>query len=188
MRYLTLLFIAVISFSASAQMQNWKGYLDTTIMWVSGTDTMKFSKVYPLTETENMSLVTMANDTSEVRLGADSTRIVYGYQVGNIVINGSGVKDTAWAVTDTIDTLCASGFQSREGGGRVLSDGTISETWGKADTLSVSGYATQTRPIQPYWGTLIRFWYQGITGNSAETPVKVIAAILRRVGQITVTK
>lgn len=188
MRHLICLFIALFSFSVSAQMQNWKGYLDTTIMWVAGTSTMKFSKVYTLTEAENMSLVTMANDTSEVRLGADSTRIVYGYQVGNIVINGSGVKDTAWAVLDTIDTLCASGYQSAEGGGRILSDGTISETWGKADTLSVSGYATQTRPIQPYWGTLIRFWYQGITGNSAVSSIKVVAALLRRVGQITVSK
>lgn len=188
MKYLTCLFVAILSFSANAQMQNWKGYLDTTIMWVAGTSTMKYSKVYPMTETENMSLVTMANDTSEVRLGGDSTRIVYGYQIGNLVINGSGALDTAWAVQDTIDTLCASGFQSKEGGGRVLNDGTISETWGKADTLSVSGYATQTRPIQPYWGAVIRFWYQGITGNSAGTPVKVVAALVRRVGQITVSK
>jgi hypothetical protein len=188
MRFFTWLLVAALSFSASAQITNWKGYLDTTIMWVAGTATMKYSKVYPLTDAENLSLVTMANDTSEVRLGGDSTRIVYGCQIGNIVVNGSGNIDTAWAVLDTIDTLCASGFQSTEGGGRITSAGSISETWGKADTLSVTGYAIQTRPIQPYWGTLIRFWYQGITGNSAVSSVKVVAALLRRIGQVTVQK
>lgn len=182
-----MLFILALAFVANAQLNNWKGYLDTSLLWVNGTATTKYSKVYDLTTAENFSLTTMANDTDAAGLSIDTVRVVYGFQIGNPVINNSGSMDTAWGVYDTIDNIASNAYAATEGGGRSTNADAISETWGIADTSNVTGYATQIRPIKPYWGTYLRLWYRGYTGNSGGG-LKIIAALYRRVGQITVSK
>lgn len=183
-----MLFVLALAFAANAQLGNWKGYLDTSLLWVNGTTTTKYSKVYDLVSADKYSLVTMVNDTDAAGLSIDTVRIVYGYQIGHPVINGSGSMDTAWGIYDTISTIASNAYATTSGGGRYTNAGAISETWTAADTSNVTGYATQIRPVTPpFWGTYIRFWYLGYTGNSGGG-CKVIAALYRRIGQTTVSK
>jgi hypothetical protein len=188
MKYLFGLFVAFLSVSATAQMQNWRGYLDTTTVFIKDSVTMKYSKVYTLTENENMSLVIMANDTVAAGLSSDSTKLIYGVQLGNPVINASGNLDTAWGVKDTLDIISNVGYGTSEGGGRITSADAISETWGKADTSMVTGFATQIRAVKPYWACYMRVWINGLTGTRLATANKVRIALLRRIGVVTIQK
>lgn len=190
MRFLSCLFLLLMSFSVSAQITNWKGYLDTSIIWISDTTTIKYSKIYNQTEGVASSLVTMVNDTARVRLGADSTKILYGFQIGGPVINSLGVLDTAWSGLDTLDTISRAGYKTFENGGfyDVTSD-FVTVDWGSADTSHVTGYAYQIRPVRPVsWDVFIRFWYVGRTGTCRATANKVVCNIKRMVGIPTVQK
>lgn len=189
MKKVLFVLLALCATAANAQVKNWMGYLDTTILWVAGTDTIRYSKVYKATEGAASAVVVMANDTASAGFASDSTRLVYGYQVGCPVINGSGLIDTAWGMLDTLDTLCASGYGTNVGGGRYdIATDLITETWGKADTSMVTGYAYQIRPVRPYnWAPLYRVWINGITGT-ATTANKVVVGLQRMVGIPTVSK
>jgi hypothetical protein len=181
MKKFTALFVLLFCSLSFAQTQNWKGYLDTNIVWLNDATTKKYSKVYNQTEGVAMSLTIMANDTIAVRLGADSTRLCYGFQVGGPVLNSLGKMDTAWGPLDTLDTLSRNGYGANQGGGRYsITTDCITETWGSVDTLSVTGYAVQTHPVRSYnWDVYIRFWVVGMSGISTVTYNKVIIAVRR---------
>lgn len=185
-----LLFTLILAFVSHGQIKNWGGYLDTTILWVKDSTTIKYSKVYNLTEAAAISLVTMVNDTAATGLSSDSTKILYGFQVGGPVINASGLFDTAWAGLDTLDTISAVGYGITCGNGRYsLSTDLIEETWGKADTVNVTGYAYQIRPVRPYnWDVFVRAWYVGKTGTRLATPNKIVCMFRKMIGIPTVSK
>jgi hypothetical protein len=184
---LILLAFAVFAFS---QISNWKGYLDTTIIWCKDTTAIKYSKTYPLTECVAISLVTLANDTTAAGLSADSTSFIYGIQTGSPVINGSGSLDTAWGSLDTLDSLSAAKYGTVCGTGRYsVTTDLVTEVWGLVDTSTVTGYAYQVRPARPYnWSPLLRAWYLGKTGTRLAKPTKIVANIQRMVGVPTVAK
>jgi hypothetical protein len=185
-------FVLILLFAmlSQAQIKNWGGYLDTTILWINNTTTVKYSKIYNLTEAAALSLVTMANDTAAAGFANDSTKILYGFQVGGPVLNASGTMDTAWGGLDTLDTLSKVGYGATQGNGRYsIATDLISETWGLADTSKVTGYAYQIRPIRPYnWDVFIRAWYVGQTGTRLATPTKVVSVFKKMIGIPTVSK
>jgi hypothetical protein len=184
------LFLLLFCSLSFAQIQNWKGYLDTNILWISSNTTKKYSKVYNLTEGVATSVTIMANDTAVVRLGLDSTKLCYGFQIGGPVINSLGKLDTAWGGLDTLDTLSKGGYAGIQSGGRYnLSTDLITETWGGADTLSVTGYAVQTHPIRAYnWDIFLRIWVVGMAGNTTTTANKVVVCVRRMTAVPTTAK
>lgn len=183
-KHLSIFILLALAVFAFSQVGNWKGYLDTTIIWCKDTTAIKYSKTYPITEIAALSLVTMANDTTAAGLSADSTSLIYGFQTGAQVMNASGAIDTAWGPLDTLDSLSAALYGTVCGTGRysVTTDLTT-ETWGLVDTSTVTGYAYQLRPVRPYnWSPLIRAWYLGKTGTRLAKPTKIVSNFQSMVG------
>lgn len=189
-KYLPSVVLFLMATLAFSQIENWKGYLDTTIIWCKDTTAIKYSKTYPLTGCVAISLVTMANDTTAAGLSADSTSFIYGIQTGAPVINGSGALDTVWGSLDTLDSLSATMYGTVCGTGRYsVSTDLATEVWGLVDTSTVTGYAYQVRPVRPYnWSPLLRAWYLGKTGTRLAKPTKIVSNIHRMVGVPTVEK
>ena len=182
MKKITAVFVLLFCSLSFGQIQNWKGYLDTNIVWLNNATTKKYSKVYNQTEGVATSLTVLVNDTSVAKFKSDSTRLCYGFQVGGPVLNSLGKLDTAWGGLDTLDTICTTGYEGIQSGGRYsLTTDVITESWGKADTLSVTGYAAQTHPVRAYnWDIFIRFWVVGQSGITTLTANKVILAVRRQ--------
>lgn len=155
--------------------QNWNGYRDT----VSITDTLDSATVYyssrsfKLTDYENIRINVKCDDTTAAGFANDSVNFVWGYQTGSATLdtststtNTSPSLDTIWDSRVTVDTMVADSF----GVSNVKTygtDGVITQTWGTADTSSVSGFATMSHNISPEWDCVIRFWVMGI-GNDGE--------------------
>jgi len=184
------LFLLVLCSLSFAQIKNWKGWADTSMFWIKDTTTTKYSKIFNQTEGVTASLTVMANDTTAAGLSADSTAFYYGFQVGGPVINYSGRLDTAWAGLDTLDTISSAAYFGMQGGGRYsLTTDVITETWGQADTSSVTGFATQTHPIRAYnWDTFFRIWVKGKTGTRLAKPNRVVVAVRRQTAVPTTSR
>lgn len=182
MLFTILLFISTFNTSTFAQSTNWKGNKDTTVVYISDTTTIKFSKVYQMSEGENQRVDIYCNDTAKAGFSTDSTKIVYGYQTGHV----SFKNDTTWNERDTVDIVDNTKYQTGASYGRWNSDGTITQTYGYADTSGT--YARQTHGYSPYWDVLIRYWCHGATGTNLTTANKVIIQHLQRVGSIVKQK
>lgn len=182
MKKLLAVFVLLFCSVSFAQIQNWKGYLDTNQFWIKDTTTKKYSKVYSQPEGVATSLAVMVNDTTAAGLSADSTSFVYGFQVGGPVLNFSGLMDTAWAGLDTLDSISSANYAATQNGGRYsLTTDVITETWGRADTSNVTKFATQIHPVRAYnWDVFMRFWIIGKTGTRLAKPNKVIMAVRRQ--------
>jgi hypothetical protein len=48
------------------------------------------------------------------------------------------------------------------------------------DTLSVKGFAVQSRAFSPEWDEICRIGVKGLSGNQATTYVKVVVVMHRR--------
>ena len=181
-KLLTVLF----SFAALvAANENYNGWLDTCIV----SDTLdsaevKYTKAFNLSKYENCRLLVLADDSATAKLGADSINFHYGYQTGTRCLDSAGVLDTAWDDRVVLDTMVADSFGTSNistGG----ADGSLTRVWNQsADTLSVAGYATQSRWFVPEWDGLIRYWVEGLGTLQAEAkPIELILQHNRRIGQ-----
>jgi hypothetical protein len=190
MKKLFAVFILLVCSLSFGQIKNWKGYLDTNIVWLNNTTTKKYSKVYDLSDAVANGVVMMVNDTNVAGLTSDLTKLCYGLQVGVPVINGSGNLDTAWGAYDTLDTISTAGHHALKAGGRYsIETDLITEDMGLSDTSQVTGYAVQMRPLRPYnWAPLMRIWCVGQTGISTSTANKVVIQVYRMNGVPTISK
>ena len=173
-----MVLLVVASFGANV---NYNGYKDVTAV----TDTLgesgtAYSAVFNLSEYEDARLVVKANDTGEAGFASDSVALEYGYQTGSPTLNASGVVDTVWDGVIVIDTMLASDFGA-VGAGTSASTGVMTRTWGGADTLSVTGYAVQSRWFVPEWDVLIRFFATGLAANNKDAALDLELEVKRRV-------
>ena len=181
MRNIFALFMFVFSLSYAQQMANSNGWLDTTLLWVSGSGTTIYGSAKILTDAENTRAICKAKDTSVAAFSTDSTKCVWGYQTGALVLNGNSAKDTAWDNPITIDTIKASATVVSFG--NVDSSGSLFRPYGHADTSNVAGYLYQSRNFSPEWDMFIRYWAQGLTGNKTGSSVKIVINNARRLFQ-----
>jgi hypothetical protein len=173
MRRFLFVLLACIA-AIAAPVLNWSGVTDTTIAGTFRADSFFVGKAWPLTDGENTILYLLADDSSVVGYSIDTLRIEWGYQVGWPKKFPSG-WGTAWSgliVVDTLDTLstaqiCPSSYSATARYTTDLTDGSIDLSGGYVDTCSFSGWQLQWQPISPPWGTYIRQWFKGLTGNSA---------------------
>jgi len=145
---------------------------DTCVIYGFRSDSLKYSKVYPLTMYENMAVVTKFDDTASTGYASDSCTFTYGYQVGYPTYNSSGTTDTAWYSRITLESI-ASANMGTVNQGTTDSLGSIALSAGSIDTSSVSGYAVSVSQYAPPWGVFLRYWVEGAAGNSLGTYVKV---------------
>lgn len=155
---------AIVAIKVFGQTTNWNGLNDTSQVHLFRSDSLRYSKIFPLTMFENMAIVAKFDDTSATGYANDSVSFTYGYQVGYPVYDTGGTKDTAWTYMVTLDTV-ASANLGTVNIGFVDSTGTTAISQKDIDTLNVSGYATSIAQFSPPWGVFIRYWAQGQTGN-----------------------
>ena len=170
---------------AAAGLVNWVGYNDTVIFFIGGDDTIRYSRPFNLSDFEHMRLIAKANDTSAAGLVNDSIKVGWGYQTGSITLNSSGLKDTLWNTSQRIRVDTMNSTKVAPVGGTVDSAGTITQTWGQADTLSgVSGFYVQSRNFPVNWDEIIRFWVVGVAGNNVARQVKIVIDVKRRLSDM----
>ncbi len=131
-------------------------------------DTLKYTRVFTIDDKEELRVVVMANDTSVAGLTSDSIYFDYGYQFGELVLNSSGNRDTAWGDRIQIDSMVLDSF-GKVNVGTMVATGVLTSYYGGADTSAVSGYAVKVRRIAmdwgQVWGSYIRFWAKGRARN-----------------------
>jgi len=160
-----------------AQNFNVRGLRDTSRIDGFENTELHFSKSFPLSEHEDMRIILKVDDTDLNGFANDSLQIEWGYQTFSLCLDtntilSTGRKtqiDTCFDVRIALDTLrndSLGRIDNPPSIGSSNADGTFTRPLGLIDTLGVDGYATQTRWFTPEWDEFIRFWVQGLTGNS----------------------
>lgn len=176
--FVVLLFVfAVLAGPNTSGPSNWRGYLDTAgISSILTAGTVRYTAPMVLSDGEDVRILCKVRDTVTAGFATDSLVFAWGYQVGSITLDSAGKRDTVWQATDRIvvDTVDVDSM-GKGTIGTTAAAGTVTQTWNRAsDTLSVSGYAIQSRWVVPPWGTLIRFWANGLTGQRQGKAVVLI--------------
>jgi hypothetical protein len=182
MRTIVLMVLAAVTCLFAQADENYNGYRDTARITLFKADSLRYSKVFPLSTWENSRLSIFLNDTSSAGYASDSIKCFWGIQLGMPCINGSGLLDTAWELQlitlDTFDILTA-GNMARPYTA-LDSTGAYMEKMKRIDTLDVTGYAYQTRVFSPGWDVYFRFWAKGLTGNKVGATLKGMFAVEHR--------
>jgi len=179
--FLAILFLFSVSAWAESAL-NHTGYGDTCAIHGFRADSLKYSKAYSLTDYEALRVTVFVDDTSSAGFDSDSLLFAWGIQTGTPVLNSSGGRDTLWnplcLVVDTLDLVDDATIGLSYG--LVGTDGTYSDVLSLIDTLSVSGWAAQSRVVTPRWDVYFRGWFQGLTGNITGSFAKLWFAPERR--------
>ena len=180
MKALFLFLFAVSCFAEPAL--NHTGYQDTCVIHTFAADSLKYSKAYSLTDYEDLRVSVFADDTSEVGFASDAIKLVWGIQTGHLALNSGGSRDTVWnalrIVCDTLDLVTDATVGPVYA--LVGTDGTYSDVLSLVDTLTVSGYAVQSRAVAPSWDVYFRGWFQGLDGNVTGSFLKMLFMPVRR--------
>lgn len=175
----SLISLGVLVALLFGQNLNYNGNNDTGTFASFKADSLKYSAIYSLSGFENLRVDMMANDTNAAGYASDSIKFVWGIQTGHPAYNRSGLMDTVWCDPLLVDTMQVSNATKTY---IVLgTDGTFSTVKGLVDTLTVTGYAYQSRNFAPEWDVWFRVWARGITGNRVGGWVKSHYAVYRRV-------
>lgn len=184
-----LLTFVLLLAALSMGQENWNGFNDTCRIdgW-NGTE-LAFSKAFNLTRYEDIAVVVKCNDTSQAGFAGDSLHARYGYQLGYVLKNASGLRDTIYwppdsgIILDTVDlTDTDSSWDHRTG--FTGADGSVTDYLGQVDTSSVTGYATQVSWFVPKWAVSIRFFVHGLGKNRGTTPNVWIFDVKRRLRSV----
>ena len=170
-----LLITLIFAMSAFGSTKNWTGIDTCAIHGFTGT-AIKYSKVFRLTDFEDMRLLVLVDDTSSSGFSGDSVDMNYGYQLGHKTMNDTGGFDTSWQQLVLLDSIKADSFGlGKTDTSSVDSTGTLfsSSNLGRADTLDVTGWASASTWFVPEWAVFVRFWVNGrgrnVTGSSVQT-------------------
>ena len=166
--------------------QNSNGRLDTSLIKGFNSTGLKYSKAFNLSDWENLRVDVLAMDTNNSKTGFAGAAIKFYWflETGHTSVNYlTGKWDTIWAIKDPL--ICDT-FDITTAGNMVTTPRFRDNTTGAykspvktIDTLSVRGYAVQSRNESPEWDELVRAGLKGLTGNQATTYVKAIVAMHR---------
>jgi hypothetical protein len=164
----------------AAPAKNWDGLYDTSGISTFKADSLKFSRVYNLTDFENRVGIIQINDTTSAGYKVDSVKAETGYRLGLIVLNGNGALDTTWGelrAKDTINLLDST--KAIANANRYSDTGSV---LGLYDTLNVTGFACQRIqfPSGIDWSVCIQFYIKGLTGNKKGQFIRTWFAFPRR--------
>lgn len=169
----TFLFV-LASVAVSFGQFNFSGYKDTVaVAGFKGTATGT-TRAFELSRYEDLRVSAMANDTVEPGYDSDSAHFFWGVQVGDIVINTSGRRDTTWLdkfIVDTFNILTAGNLVPPA---YTLDSASLAPHRVFIDTLNVTGFAIQSRRINPPSWPIFRFFYTGLAGNRVSSSCVVL--------------
>ena len=178
-----LIVVGLFVLSFSQANENWNGWGDTAEVKNFYKDTTVYSGWFKLSAFENSVYSVYFADTSAAGFGSDSCAFEWGIQTGHpswiSTYSNRKYETMARLLIDTVNTTTAANFVLSD----MVLDGDYNYTFQKVkiDSLSVSGWAYQQRPVTPPWDAYFRFWAHGITGNKNAKNLKLIFQVSRRV-------
>jgi len=155
--------------SVRAADQNFSGWGDSTVFYVTGTTTAA-SKAFNLSPYEKVAVVLKMQDTARVGT-TDSIHAVWGWQVGML----TGKADTTWNVPMSCDSVnITKGYLQYNSSKQSVSAVAGVALLGYVDTLKsgTTHVFKQVRTVAPEWGVVWRFWVTGKAFNSSAHGVK----------------
>ena len=171
---------------------NTVGYGDTTQSYTFSSfrsDSLKFSKNFPLSAWENARVDIIFDDTSSAGFASDSCKFAWGFQTGHKV----EIDDTLYYAYDIpypVDTVDLVGSTNMYDHDELAVIGYVQDTVTLLNTsvpfavdTGVGGAtlkAVQSRNIVPQWDEVFRIWLKGLTGNKVGSYVEVEANVRRR--------
>lgn len=168
---------------------NYNGYLvDTSNITTFRADSLKYSRVYSLSQYENSRIRVCVDDTSAARFASDSVKFYYFVQIGSPCLNSNNKLDTAWnnnpLIIDTVDFSSSGCFTTTYS--TLLNDYTYTETMKLIDTSNVTGFATNSHTWPALWDVFVRVGVKGLTGNNKDAFLKLRIDRIARNGVKTV--
>lgn len=168
---------------------NSSGYTDTSaIVDTLDSASVKYSKAFRLSAYEDLRVLVKCDDSTSAGFASDSLNFAWGYQTGTLTYDStfrSTYRDTAWDDLIYVDTIRTDSLGDVNTG-KMYPDGSILRYWGGVDTLSVLGYAVQSRRLKPEWDEFIRFFAVSLGGIQKKgAPIELIFEPHRRVGVLT---
>ena len=161
---------------------NYEGYGDTNQISAFKADSLRYSKVFPLSQWENLRVRICFNDTAATGYANDSANFYYFIQTGAPCLDAGGKLDTAWdpnvIMVDTIDPATAGNWGKKYN--QLYNDGTFTETMKTLDSAEVTGYATNSHALSMPWNVYLRVGVKGLSHNKIGKFIKVRVDVLRR--------
>jgi hypothetical protein len=151
---------------------NSNGFGDTNVVLKFKADSTKYSKAFNLSSWENIRFDILAMDTNNSKTGfaGAAVKFYWWFETGHISwrADSAGKFDTIWTklnpvIVDTFD-MTTSGNMVKSVA-RLDSLGSYFNPTLTIDTLSVHGFAVQSRAITPLWDEFIRIGFKGLSGN-----------------------
>jgi hypothetical protein len=169
----TILFVLVSAALAFGQF-NFSGYRDTVAVAAFKGTAAGVTKAFDMSRYEEMRVSAMADDTVEAGYDSDSAHFFWGIQVGDVVLNASGLRDTTWRdrfIVDTFDILTAANLVAPT---YTIDSAALDPHRVFIDTISVTGYAVQSRQVNPPSWPIFRFFYTWLAGNRVSSSYVVL--------------
>lgn len=174
-----LLCVLILALCAGAAENN-NGWTDTAIVAAFNSTDLAYTKAFDLGSGEDLAVVIKCNDTSSAGFVADSINFKWGYQLGTPIPRATGrIVDTLYSPVIWVDSVTTANLGKRTAGYQDSSLVTHTVK-GWVDTSMISGWACQASGILPEFSPLIRYAFQGVTGNKVESFVKLQVQQVRR--------
>jgi hypothetical protein len=182
-RFLFVIMLAVASFGQGVD--NWNGWGDTAQVKNLYKDTTIYTKWFPLSAMENMRLSAYFRDTSTAGLGSDSVNVEWGIQTGHPSWVTTTTRATKYAlspvlIVDTCNMLIATNFIKDTL--HLDADYAFLNPHKLIDSVSVPGWAYQTRQFAPEWDVYFRFYAHALTGTKKSKNLQCYFQSIRRLG------
>jgi hypothetical protein len=122
-------------------------------------------------ENNRFDVLAMDTNNSKTTFGGAAINFYWWFETGHLSFRGdaAGKLDTVWSRIDPVcvDTfnITYSAHMVKTATGRLDSLGSYFNPQLTIDTLSVHGFAVQSRAISPLWDEFIRIGFKGLTGN-----------------------
>lgn len=180
-RFLFVIMLAVASFGQGVD--NWNGYGDTVQVKNLYKDTTIYTKWLPLSAMENLRVSAYFRDTSTAGFGSDSVNVEWGIQTAHPSWVTTNTRATKYAVSpilivDTCNMLIAANFVKDTL--RLDSDYSFLNPHKRIDSVSVPGWAYQTRQFSPAWDVYFRFYVRALTGTKNSKNLQCYFQSIRR--------
>lgn len=185
MKFFLLILVGLVGLSFGQLNENWNGYGDTVRVHAFYKDTSIVTTKFKLSAFENSRYDVYFRDTATAGFASDSVKFVWGIEVGHPAFSTTKASSPVmkWSdriAIDTVNMLAAANYVSDTA--VLLSDGTYSMSLRKIDTVSVSGWACQSRNISTPWDVYFRFWARGLAGNKASKKIDLVFQSIQRLG------
>jgi hypothetical protein len=182
-KFLFVIMLAVASFGQGVD--NWNGWGDTARVKNVYKDTTIYSKWLKLSAMENLRVSAYFRDTSTAGFGSDSVNIEWGIQTGHPSWVSTRASTPVWAlspvlIVDTCNMLTAANFVKDTL--HLDADYAFLNPHKLIDSISVPGWAYQTRQFAPEWDVYFRFVAHALTGTKATKNIDAVFQSIRRLG------